>query len=72
MNNDDGWARLRAYGLDQIRQDPDNGTWWIGSDLRPDLLNMDSPTAAADYLDTLPQAMIDRLRQPRGSDIRDP
>ena len=65
----DDQARLwlkHMYDMDQIRQDP-NGTWWIGSALRPDLLNMDSLSDAAAYLDTLPQTMIDNLSQPRGA-----
>lgn len=60
--------RLRLmYGMTDIRQDP-NGTWWIGSDLRPDLLNVDSLAAAARYLDSLPESMIDSFSRPRGSD----
>jgi hypothetical protein len=55
------------YGMTDIRQDPD-GTWWIGSKLRPDLLNMETLAAAATYLDSLPMAMLDNLTRPRGSD----
>lgn len=56
------------YGMTDIRQDSDDGTWWVGSPMRPDLINLDSLAAAANYLDTLPDAMIDSLRRPRGAD----
>ncbi len=66
--DDQNRRRLRLlYGVDQIEQDP-NGTWWIGSDLRPRLLNMDSLADAVAYLDSLPIEMLDRLAQPRGAD----
>jgi len=65
---DQNRKRLRLlYGMDQIEQD-ENGTWWIGSNLRPRLLNMDSLEGAVDYLDGLPAEMLDRLAQPRGAD----
>jgi hypothetical protein len=68
ITEDKARTRLKLmYGMTHIRQDP-NGTWWIGSDLRPDLLNMDSLAAAAQYLDSLPESMIDNLTRPRGSD----
>jgi hypothetical protein len=60
--------RLRlAYGLDEVRQDPD-GTWWVGSDMRPDLGNFGSLVEAVDYYGSLPQHMIDSLARPRGED----
>lgn len=60
--------RLRLlYGLDQIEED-ENGTWWIGSDLRPRLLNLESLEAAVAYLDGLPDEMVERLSRPRGAD----
>jgi len=66
--DDQDRKRLRLlYGMDQIEQD-ENGTWWIGSDSRPRLLNMDSVAAAVAYLDGLPAEMLDRLAQPRGAD----
>jgi hypothetical protein len=66
--DDQARTRLRLlYGLDEIRQD-DNGTWWIGSRLRPDLLNVDTLQAGCDYLDGLPGDMLDNLTRPRGSD----
>lgn len=62
-------TRLRLlYGMTDIRQDPDNGTWWVGSELRPDLLNLDTLADAVDYLDRLPDEMVARLFEPRGSD----
>lgn len=68
MSEDKARNRLKLmYGMTDIRQDP-NGTWWIGNKLRPDLLNMDSLEAAASYLDTLPESMLDNLTKPRGSD----
>jgi hypothetical protein len=68
ITEDKARTRLKLmYGMTAIRQDP-NGTWWIGSDLRPDLLNMDSLAAAAQYLDSLPEAMINNFTRPRGSD----
>ena len=54
------------YGM-TARRDTDNDTWWIGSDLRPDLLNLDSLQDAVTYLDRLPQEMVDNLMKPRGS-----
>lgn len=60
--------RLRLlYGMDQVDQDP-NGTWWIGSALRPRLLNLDSVEDAVTYLDSLPPEMLDSFDRPRGSD----
>ena len=53
------------YGM-TARRDTDNDTWWIGSELRPDLLNLDSPQDAVTYLDQLPQQMVDNLMTPRG------
>jgi hypothetical protein len=68
MSEDKARNKLRLmYGMTQIRQDS-NGTWWVGNKLRPDLLNMDSLTAAVTYLDGLPESMLDNLTQPRGSD----
>jgi hypothetical protein len=68
ITEDKARTRLKLmYGMTDIRQDP-NGTWWIGSKLRPDLLNMDSLAAAVQYLDSLPEAMINSLSRPRGSD----
>lgn len=68
MSEDRARNKLKLmYGMTDIRQDP-NGTWWIGSKSRPDLLNMETLTAAVKYLDSLPDAMLDNLTKPRGSD----
>jgi hypothetical protein len=55
-----------VYGMTHIRHDR-NGTWWIGNKSRPDLLNMGTLVEAAAYLDSLPDAMLDNLTRPRGS-----
>ena len=65
--DDAALTKLRLlYGITDARRDPDNDTWWFGSDVRPDLLNLDSPQDAVTYLDRLPQEMVDKLMKPRG------
>lgn len=67
MTEEKARTKLRLmYGMTEIRQDKD-GTWWVGSKKRPDLLNMDSLEAAAKYLDSLPDSMLDSLSRPQGS-----
>jgi hypothetical protein len=56
-----------TYHMASIRRDA-NGTWWIGSKSRPDLLNMDTLAAAATYLDGLTPSMLHSLSQPSGID----
>ena len=63
--DDAALRKLRLmYGMTG-RRDPDNDTWWFGSEVRPDLLNLDSPQDAVTYLDRLPQEMVDNFMEPR-------
>ena len=68
LTNTQARKRLRLlYGMTDIRRDP-NGTWWIGSKLRPDLLNLDSLEDAVIYFDTIPDQMLSDLFLPRRKD----
>jgi hypothetical protein len=73
--DDEARARLRkAYGLTDCRQD-ENGTWWVGSKWRPDLLNIGSLSETVEYIDRVMltstgRAMVEAWKFPRGDGIR--